>query len=334
MQSSTCDGRVLSALVLFAGVATVAHASDHLDSPTTVANPQVDVSDVYAWTAADGRHLNLVMTLLGHTFSNKIQYVLHIDSGKVFGNTLASTTIACSFTSAENVSCKLGDVDSASGNPTNRAGLPGRNNLFRVYAGRMDDPFYNNIKGFGAAYETALTAIKSGAAVDAAGCAHFEQATTKAIRNQMTHTEGGAAQNFLGNWTVSAIVISVDLALVSKGGEILAVWGSTSIAGKQIDRMARSFVTNTLIGVAPFSMDDASGLRRQEYNETSHRCLPSKSESRLQWLCWVAALRFRSERRCGPHPLSLHCSRSFTGMHTARNCLQQPTPSVTARVLF
>jgi hypothetical protein len=46
----------------------------------------------------------------------------------------------------------------------------------------------------------------------------------------------------------------------------VGVWGSTSSAGKQIDRMARPFVVNTLLGVAPFSTDDASGQRREEYN--------------------------------------------------------------------
>ena len=78
---------------------------------------------------------------------------------------------------------------------------------------------------------------------------------------------GGAAQNFLYNWTVSAIVISVDLSAVSKGGKLLAVWGTTSIAGRQVDRMARPFVGNTLLGAAPFASDDASGLRRQEFNQ-------------------------------------------------------------------
>ena len=85
----------------------------------------------------------------------------------------------------------------------------------------------------------------------------------------MSHTDGGPAQNFLDNWTVSAIVISVDLSAVSRGGKLLAVWGSTSAAGKQIDRMARPFVGNTLLGIAPFSTDDASGLVRQKYNEAT-----------------------------------------------------------------
>ncbi|MBV8496192.1 MAG: hypothetical protein JO361_05355 [Gammaproteobacteria bacterium] len=255
------------ALSLCIALATVARASDHLDSPATVANPEADIADVYAWTSPEGRQLDLVMTILGHTFSNKLQYVLHVDSGRSFGHTSASTNIVCHFSAANSVTCKVGNADEASGDPTNPTGLEGRNHRFRVYAALRDDPFYNNVKGLLGAYQTANTAIKNGAVVDAAGCAHYDQATTKAILDQMSHTDGGPAQNLLYNWTVSAIVISVDLNAVTKGGKILAVWGTTSQGGKQIDRMARPFVGNTLLGGAPFSTDDASGVLRQEYNE-------------------------------------------------------------------
>jgi hypothetical protein len=273
----------LTALILSIVSVVSARASDHLDSPATMANPQADVSDVYAWTSPDGERLNLVMTILGHAFSNKVQYVLHVDSGKVFGHTSESTFIECSFTDANAVKCKLGDADSASGDPTNPAGLEGTNHRFRVYAALRDDPFYNNIKGLLGAYQTANSAIEHGAAVDASGCAHFDAMTSKAILNQMSHTEGGDAQNFLRNWTVSAIVISVDLSAVSKGGKLLAVWGTTSAGGKTLDRMARPFVANTLLGTSPFSTDDASGTRRQQFNEalpiTSNRFVPDLQKS-------------------------------------------------------
>jgi hypothetical protein len=246
-----------------------ARASDHLDSPSTVANPQADIADVYAWTSPNDHRLNLVMTVLGHTFSDKVEYVLHIDSGKRFGHTTASVSVACRFSAAKSVDCNLGDEDSVSGDPTETAGIPGRNHLFQVYAGLRDDPFYNNIKGLLSAYKTAGDAIKSGAQVDVAGCAHFNAATAKSILAQMSHTDGGRAQNLLYNWTVSAIVVSVDLNVVSRGGELLAVWGSTAIGGKQLDRMARPFVANTLLGKEPFAPDDESGLRRQQFNESS-----------------------------------------------------------------
>jgi hypothetical protein len=242
-------------------------ASDHLDSPATVANPAADIADVYAWTSPEGRQLNLVMTIQGHTFSDKVKYVLHVDSGSAFGHTSASTPIVCNFAAANAAKCTVGTADTASGDPTNPTGLEGRNHLFRVYAALRDDPFYNNVKGLLAAYQTARTAIKNGAPVDTAGCAHFDQATAKAILNQMSHTDGGPAQNLLYNWTVSAIVIAVDLGAVSRGGKLLAVWGATSVAGKPLDRMARPFVGNTLLGASPFSPDDASGVLRQQFNE-------------------------------------------------------------------
>src|SRR5437773_2105353 len=75
--------------VLCAAAAVTARASDHLDSPATVANPQADIADVYAWPSTDGQRLNLAMTIQGHAFSNKVDYVIHIDSGKVFGQTTA-----------------------------------------------------------------------------------------------------------------------------------------------------------------------------------------------------------------------------------------------------
>jgi hypothetical protein len=290
----------LVALVFSSLLGGVASASDHLDSPATVANPQADIADVYAWTSPEGKQLNLAMTIQGHTFSEKIEYAFHVDSGKLFGRTSASSSIVCQFAAADAVTCRVGNADSVSGDPTNPAGLEGRNHRFRVYAALRDDPFYNNVKGLIGAYQTASSAIKNGAPVDTSGCAHFDEATAKAIRDQMSHTDGGPAQNLLYNWTVSAIVISVDLGAVSKGGQLLAVWGTTSIAGKRLDRMARPFVGNTLLGVAPFSTDDASGLRRQEYNEA----LPTNAARFIGDLEKTLALQDSLDGKCGNQVLA------------------------------
>jgi hypothetical protein len=291
MKALTCA----IALVLSTALAGMVRASDHLDSPATVADPEADIADVYAWTSPDGRQLNLVMTILGHTFSDKLEYVFHVDSGKVFGHTSASTSIVCRFASANAAKCKLGKVDSASGDPTDPGGLEGRNRRFRMYAALRDDPFYNNVKGLLGAYQTASSAVKNGAAVDAAGCAHFDEPTTKVILDQMSHTDGGRAQNLLYKWSVSAIVISVDLGAVSKGGKLLAVWGTTSLSSKQLDRMARPFVGNTLLGAAPFSTDDASGLRRQEYNHA----LPTASARFVPDLQKSLAFQDSLDGKCG-----------------------------------
>ena len=246
-----------------------AWASDHFDSPAMTANPQADIADVYAWTSADGERLNLVMTIVGHTLSDRLAYALHIDSGKAFGRTSASTTIACRFAAPKVADCVIAGVDRARGDATDPAGLEGQNHRLRVFAGLRDDPFYNNIKGALAAYGAAAAAIKTGAAVDAAGCPAFNSAAVEEIASQWRHTDGGAPSNFLGNWTVSAIVVSLDLGVATKGGNILAVWGTVSSGQRQLDRMARPFVGNTLLGSAPFSTDDASGVERERYNGAS-----------------------------------------------------------------
>jgi hypothetical protein len=257
------------AIALSLALAGVANASDHLDSPASVANPASDIADVYAWTSPDGKRLNIALAVQGRSFSDKVDYALHIDSGRKFGETSASVDLVCRFGAPNAATCTLGDVDALAGDATAVAGLESRERHFRLYAGRRDDPFYNNIKGLLGAYAAAAAAVRNGAPVDGAGCATFDESTVTAIRDQMQHTDGGPAQNFLRDWSVSAIVASIDLRVVAKGGPILAVWGTTSVAGKQVDRMARPFVGNTLLGAAPFSEDEPSGKRRQAYNEVA-----------------------------------------------------------------
>src|SRR5882762_2661353 len=152
-------------------------ASDHLDSPTVIADPRADIGDVYAWTSPDHRRLNLVMTIVGHTFSDKLDYVFHVDSGSKFGSTTATTSIVCRFPSAKEADCRVtnadpthADMDSARGDASASSGLQGRNHRFRVFAGLRDDPFFNNVRGTRAAYEKAALALRDGAAPDAAAC--------------------------------------------------------------------------------------------------------------------------------------------------------------------
>ena len=287
--------KTLVALVLFAALAAMAHASDHFDSPATVANPQADIGDVYAWMSPEGRRLNLAMTIQGHRFSDKVQYAMHIDSGKVVGHTSASTMIVCRFAAANAVHCKVGDQDSASGDPSDPSGLEGRNHRFRVYAGLRDDPFYNNLKGLLGAYAAVSAAIKNGVPVDSAGCRQFKEATAKTILDQMGHTDGGPARNLLYNWTASAIVISVDLDVVAKGGALLAIWGTTSVAGKPLDRMGLPFVKDTLLGSGPFSTDDASGVRRKQFNAAR----PTTSSGFIADIQKMLALQDALDGKCG-----------------------------------
>lgn len=262
-------------------LAVSAGASDHLDSPSAIANPQADIGDIYAWTAPDGRRLNVIMDIVSHSFSDRIQYVFHIDSGKHFGVTTATTLIVCQFRAANMVDCRAGEADDAHGSAGTPEGIEGRNHRFRVFAGLRDDPFFNNVTGTRAAYQVAQAALGNAGRVDAAGCPNFDQATSRTILDEWRHTEGGPAKNLLAGWTTSALVISIDLDVVSKGGKLLAIWGTTASQEQQINRVGRPLTKNALLGLlAPDSVGDSL---KEEWNAatpaTSARFIPEIQKS-------------------------------------------------------
>ena len=263
-----------------------AHASDHLDTPTVIADPAADIGDIFGWTASDGRRLNLVMDIVAHQFSDRLQYVFHVDSGERFGKTTATTVIVCRFDVAQTAECWAGNADYVRGDASGPAGVEGSNRRFRVFAGLRDDPFFNNVKGTRTAYGVAAAAVQHGAKVDGAGCPLFDDMTAASILGTWEHTDGGPATNFLAGWKASALVISIDLDVVSAGGRLLAVWGAVHKAaptdrskpgttpgktpalpqlGVQIERTARPLIKNGLIA-GPLRSDVVSDRRKESYN--------------------------------------------------------------------
>jgi hypothetical protein len=254
MKRMTSTGRLLATLLagisLAAGLRTT-HASDHLDTPTAAMNPRADIGDLYAWTSADGAQLNLVMTLVGHSFSDFVEYSFHIDSGKTLGATTHATTIRCKFSDDQQAACHV----------------DGSERPVRVFAGQRDDPFFNNVRGTRAAYQRAAAALKGGVATDAAGCPSFDTATTDAILYEWRHTDGGAARDFLAGWSPASLVVSVDLDLVTKGGAMLGVWAVTSSHDGPLDRMGRPLTGNALLGTLATAV--ASDKLKEGYNHAT-----------------------------------------------------------------
>ena len=282
-------GALVMVVILVATGFRSASASDHLDTPTVIADPAADIGDIFAWTAADGRHLNLVMDIVGHQFSDRLQYVFHVDSGERFGQTTATTLILCRFDTREAVECWVGDADYVHGDASNTAGLEGKNRRFRVFAGLRDDPFANNVKGARAMYGVAGLALQHGTLVDGAGCPQYDKSTSRSILDTWRHTDGGPARNFLAGWKSSSIVLSIDLDVVKKGGDFLAVWGvvhkaphtdppqveatagktpSIPVLGEAIERTARPLIKNSLVG-GPLAPDKESDQRKEAYNRVA-----------------------------------------------------------------
>lgn len=303
----------LRRLALSAAFATLpAWAADHLDTPTVTADPAADIGDFYAWTSADGRRLNLVMTIVGKRFSDQVQYVFHVDSGKRHGETTASMAVVCQFDTAGAVRCWAGQqgrqdlqadrpgahrsapatrhlsaslVDHVQGDASAAQGLESQRKHMRVFAGPRDDPYFNNVRGTRAAFDAANDAVRAGnAAKDASGYRVFDAATLKRISALWQQTQGGPARNFLLGWKTSALVISVDLELVNTGGPLLAAWARTErrqpagsgaeppSAGAPIDRMGRALTANALLGL--MGEPDIAEQLREAYNRAERDAWP------------------------------------------------------------
>jgi hypothetical protein len=241
----------------------------------------------------DSRQLNLVMTIVGHTFSDKLQYVFHVDSGPRFGATSTTTSIVCRFPAAKELECKAGDADYARGNASTPAGLQGHNHRFRVFAGLRDDPFFNNVRGTRAAYEKAAAALRSGVALDAASCPEFDAASSRAILDEWRHTDGGPGKNFLAGWTPASIVISIDRDVLAGGGPMLAIWGATATSDRQLDRQGRPLTGNALLG--PLADEDVSYKLKEEYNAAT----PATSARFIQEIQKSLGLYDSFDGQCG-----------------------------------
>lgn len=284
----------LHAITLICFGAADARASDHLDSPSVIADPRADIGDLYAWISADGRQLELVMTIVGHTFSDKLDYVFHIDSGQRFGKTTAAATIACRLANATEMECRAGRGDYARGDASVPDGQETWHSRFRVFAGLRDDPFFNNVKGTRAAYQVAIDALHHGTPSDAAGCPQLDADTSRTLLDRWRHTDGGPAQNFLAGWTPASLVISIDLGVVAKGGPLLAVWATTSRqGGRQIDRAGRPLTGNALLGT--IASDEVSDALKEQYNAAT----PSTSARFVAEIEKGLALYDGFDGRCG-----------------------------------
>jgi hypothetical protein len=258
--------RIVLALAA-ACLTTAAPASDHLDSPKVIADPRVDIGDIYAWTSPDGHHLNLVMTIVGHAFDKNAEYAFHIDSGPRFPDTTARTDIVCRFASMTQADCLIGRDETIQGDPSAPAGLKSASGRSLLFAGLRDDPFFNNVKGSRDAFDLAAATLKQGVPRDAAGCPAYTPRQTAAILDRWRHTDGGPARNFLAGWTPASIVLSVDLALVNRGGPVFAVWADTTVDDVRVDRMGRPLTGNGLL--AHLGSDEEADAYKLKYNEAT-----------------------------------------------------------------
>jgi hypothetical protein len=209
-----------------------ARAADHADGPAAAADPAADITDVLAWMSPDARQLYLEMGLVRdarvtHRFSDQVQYVFHTTSRATFGAATATNyDIICEFDPSGEVRCWPGTDEFFGGDASNPAGLVSRSGRVRVFAGLRNDPFFFNLRGFQATARTVAGAA-SALSFDAGGCPRLDGATSAALVNSLRTTDGGPAVDSFNGFNVLALVIAIDKSLVTRGGPIVGVWGST-----------------------------------------------------------------------------------------------------------
>ncbi|MBK8256549.1 MAG: DUF4331 family protein [Polyangiaceae bacterium] len=224
-----------AAALAMASITSVASAADHLDSPAVKKDAAADITDVYAWS--EGSNMLLVLNVaplatVDSKFSDAVQYALHLESTGAFGMPGEKHDVICTFDADQKISCWIGDKDYVTGDASNTDGLKSASGKFRVFAGLRADPFFFNLAGF----QDAVSTVKGAAAsltFDGAGCPQLDANTATTIVNLLKSTNGGqgAAENFFATVNVLSIVLEVDKSLVTGGGDIVSVWGSTHQAG-------------------------------------------------------------------------------------------------------
>ena len=202
-------------------VALPSLAADHVDSPAAAADPATDIADVFAWTTADARNINLVMTVPVAAFSDAVQYAFRVESSQTFFAAGVEVDVVCTFASDQNLECWVGNEDYVSGDASSEFGLLSESGLVRVFSGERNDPFFFNFSGFNEAVATVVAAAPD-LNFDPAGCPAIDSATSTAIVTQLA--TGG---DFFALRSVQALVLQIDRSLLTAGGDVVAVWGST-----------------------------------------------------------------------------------------------------------
>jgi hypothetical protein len=228
-------GLALGAATALTLVGMKLHAADHADSPAAAAAPDADITDVFAWMSPDASKVDLVMDWFPNApttskLAANVLFVFHVNSKATFAATAATeTTIICGFDASEKLSCWVGTADYVTG--AKATTLISASGKVKAFAGIKDDPFFLNFAGVSAVIG-AVTTAAPGLTFDAAGCPGVDATTSTSLVNQLkTGAAGAAPANFFAGQKIQTIVLEIDKSLLTGGGPIIGVWGSTNHRG-------------------------------------------------------------------------------------------------------
>ncbi len=223
--------------------ASTALAADHLDGPAVKADASEDITDLFAWE--DGTNTVLILNVnpsatTSTMFSDTLQYVFHTASMAAYGGTATPLDIIATFDATQKISLWVGTTDYVTGDATATTGLTSASGDVKVFAGLRDDPFFFNLGGFHDA-EADVEANAAALTFNAAGCPDTSAVYTAldadiggSNHGGTVGDAGGAPVDFFSpsasySGNVLSIVVSVKTSVLTSGGKILAVWGSTNV---------------------------------------------------------------------------------------------------------
>ena len=222
--------KLLRWLVL--AIPLTARAADHVDAPAATAEPNADITDLYAWMSSDASKLNLVLDVhpsatAQSVFSPAVQYAVHIQSAEAFGaSEVHESRLVCQFANPTEIECWLGD-EYLRGDPSSPEGITSEDGRMRVFAGLRDDPFFFNLTGFKETVKQ-VQAAAGGLTFDEAGCPALDQGTADALVSQLqSGPDGAPVSDTFARTNVLSIAVELDKTLVNQGGPVLGVSAST-----------------------------------------------------------------------------------------------------------
>ena len=256
---------VAAALLTSRSAPGAAGAADHLDAPGLTppgGDLRADITDVYAFRAPSGRTV-LVMNVNGLTkpgrqatfatgapsvaATRRVSYNLRIDNnGDAREDVVLSLTFGTpagngvqGLTLRRNGAVFLEGSTSPYGRVTVNRGSANA----RVYAGMRDDPFFFDLDGF-------LNILSKEEGKSFLGCT-------------------SPRKDFFARSNVSAIVVEIDSAQLTRGGNsAIGVWATTNRGGAQIDRMGRPAVATVFVPNNPFEPKGSEPSQKNTYNKT------------------------------------------------------------------
>jgi hypothetical protein len=230
-------------VVLTVGAAPfLASAADHLEAPLAKANHDLDITDIYAFDAANSKNTALVLNVnplagvvSGVTFATNAEYRLNVDTN---GDSVADDVYAVTFGSnAPDGKQSLTLWKDGSRVLSGKTGNANNGGGAKVYAGIKDDPFFFDLASF-----------RRWRDPDGDGAFTYTGPTT---------FDG---IDFFRGTNISTIVLEIPDSWL---GSSASVWATTVKSGTVIDRMGKPALATVFVN--PFGGESD----KDAYNQTA-----------------------------------------------------------------